>query len=95
MQGRVVDADALTSVERRMVDLEDTFRNARPDVLGQVVAYHDDGDTYTDIVYFTSEAEARANEQRDMPAELQQLMEQLMSAAAVDEYLDLKDPVLR
>jgi hypothetical protein len=77
-----------------MVDLEDTFRSARPDVIGQVVAFHDDGPTYTDIVYFTSEAEARANEQNDMPAELQELMEQLMSAAEVDEYLDLKDPVL-
>jgi hypothetical protein len=95
MQGRVLDAAAIAGVEQRMLELEDTFRSARPDVLGEVLAYHDDGDTYSDIVYFTSEAEARANEQRDMPAELQALMEQLMSAAAIDEYVDLKHPVLR
>jgi hypothetical protein len=59
-----------------------------------VLAYHDDGDTYSDIVYFTSESEARANEQKEMPGELQQLMEQLMSAAAIDQYIDLKHPVL-
>ena len=67
------------------------------EVVTSAIATHsdDDGDTYTDIVYFTSEAEARANEQKEMPAELQQLMEQLMSAASIDEYIDLTDPVLR
>ena len=37
---------------------------ARPDVIGEAIAYHDDGDGYTDVVYFTSEADARANEQK-------------------------------
>jgi hypothetical protein len=95
MQGRVLDADALRRVEQRILEAEDTFRAARPDVIGQVIAYHDDGDTYSDIVYFSSETEARANEQKEMPAELQQLMEELMRAAAIDEYLDLKNPALR
>jgi hypothetical protein len=94
MQGRVLDRDAIKRVEQRITELEDTFHTARPDVLGEVLAYHDDGDAYSDIVYFTSESEARANEQKEMPAELQQLMEQLMSAAAIDEYLDLRHPVL-
>ena len=68
---------------------------ARPDVIGETIAYHDDGDGYTDIVYFTSEADARANEKKEMPAEAQKLMEELMSAVEVDEYLDLKDPSMR
>ena len=46
-------------------------------------------------MYFTSEAEARANEQKEMPAEAQKLFEELMSAVEVDEYFDLKDPSLR
>jgi hypothetical protein len=95
MQGRVLDADAITRVGQRIADLEDAFRAARPDVIGEVIAYHDDGGTYSDIVYFTSESEARANERKEMPAEIQQLSEQLMSAAAIDEYIDLESPVLR
>jgi hypothetical protein len=95
MQGRVLDADALRRVEQRILEVEDTFRAARPDVIGEVIAYHDDADTYSDIVYFSSESEARANEQKDMPAELQQFTEELMRAAVIDEYLDLKNPALR
>jgi hypothetical protein len=63
-------------------------------VIGETIAYHDDGDGYTDIVYFSSEAEARANEQKEMPAEAQKLLDDLMSAVVVDEYFDLKDPAL-
>jgi hypothetical protein len=35
----------------------------RPDVIGGYTGYSDDGD-YTEVVYFTSEADARANEAR-------------------------------
>ena len=63
-------------------------------MIGETIALHDDG-TYTDIVYFTSQAEARANETKELPAEAQAMFEALMSAVAVDEYLDIADPVLR
>jgi hypothetical protein len=95
MQGRVQDATALDALEAQMNQLESEFRKFRPDVIGQTTAYHDDGNTYTDIVYFTSEAEARANEQNTPPPAIEQLMGQLMSAMPVDEYIDLKDPALR
>jgi hypothetical protein len=95
MQGRVLDAEAVKDVEQKIAQVEDAFRAARPDVIGEVIAYHDGGDTYSDIVYFTSESEARVNEQKEMPAEVQQLSEQLMSAVAIDEYIDLRSPVLR
>ena len=52
---------------------------------------HGDG-TYTDVVYFSSQAEARANEAKPMSAEAQAMFEELMSAVEVDEYLDLKEP---
>lgn len=95
MQGHVTDADKLAALEPRFPDFEPVFRAARPDVIGELIAYHDDGGGYTDVVYFTSEADARANEQKPMPAEAQKLFDELMSAIAVDEYLDLKDPDLR
>ena len=95
MRGRVTDADKVKTLESRYSEFESVLGSARPDVIGETIAYHDDGDGYTDIVYFTSEAEARANEQKEMPPEAQQLLDDLMSAIVVDEYFDLKNPALR
>jgi hypothetical protein len=95
MQGRVTDADKLAALEPRYSEFEGVLREARPDLIGEVIAFHDDDDGYTDVVYFTSEADARANEQKDMPAEAQKLLDELMSAIEVEEYIDLTDPVLR
>jgi hypothetical protein len=74
--------------------MESVLGSARPDVVGELIAIHGDG-TYTDVVYFTSEAAARENESKEMPADAQQMFDQLMSAVAIDEYLDLTDPWLR
>ena len=95
MRGRVTDRDKATAIGARSSEAEAVLHEARPDVIGETIAFHDDGDGYTDVVYFTSEADARANEQKEMPAEAQKLFEELMSAVSVDEYFDLKDPVLR
>jgi hypothetical protein len=46
-------------------------------------------------VYFTSEAEARAAEQREMPADAQAMMQEFESALEVEEYFDLKRITLR
>ena len=63
----------------------------RPDVLGTVIAW--DGDQFTQVVYFRSEAEARAGEQKmdQAPAELQEIME----LAPVTSYIDLEDPWIK
>jgi len=95
MKGRVTDRDKVTELASRTSEMESVLGAARPDVIGETIAYHDDGDGYTDIVYFTSEAEARANEQKEMPAEAKQLLDDLTRAISVDEYFDLKDPALR
>jgi hypothetical protein len=95
MRGRVTDREKIDALESRASEFESVLGAARPDVIGETIAYHDDGDGYTDIVYFTSEAEARANEQKEMPAEAQTLLDEFMSAVVVDEYFDLKNPVLR
>ena len=80
---------------KRAADAEKVLGAARPDVIGEVVAIHDDGDGYTDIVYFSSEADARANEKKEMPAEAQAMMQEFESALEVSEYLDLKHLNLR
>jgi hypothetical protein len=95
MRGRITDRAKLDAIESRYSEFEPVLGAARPDVIGETIAFYDDGDGYADIVYFTSEADARANEQKEMPAEAQKLFEELMSAITVDEYLDLKDPVMR
>lgn len=94
MRGRVINQEKAAELMARTEEFEAAMRPRRPDVIGDVTALHADG-TYTDLIYFTSEAEARAGEQKEMPAELQAMFEEYMSAMTVDEYLDLKDPWLR
>jgi hypothetical protein len=94
MRGRISDKEKMDELRSRMMEMEDAMASHRPDVLGDVVAIHDD-DSYTDAVYFTSEAEARAGEGKPPPPEAQALFEEFMSAFVVDDYLDLKDPWLR
>ncbi|HET7490170.1 MAG TPA: hypothetical protein VFJ85_19760 [Acidimicrobiales bacterium] len=91
MRGHVTDAARMAQLRARMAEFEEAMAALRPDVLGDVVAIHGDG-TFTDIVYFTSEAEARANEAKEMPAEAQAMFAEWMEVAPVDEYLDLTDP---
>jgi len=90
MRGRVKDAAKADAMFAHAADTEKVLGAVRPDVIGEVVAIHDDDDGYTDVVYFTSEAAARAAEQRDMPADAQALMQELDAALEVTEYFDLK-----
>ncbi len=64
----------------------------RPDVIGDISVVHADR-SYTDAVYFTS-AEARRNEGKEPAPEMQAMFDEWMTAATVDEYLDLKEPRL-
>lgn len=93
MRGHVVDAAKMDDLRGRMKDFEAAMTEMRPDVFGDVTAMHSDG-TFTDAVYFRSEAEARSNEAKEMPEELQAMFEEWTSAATIDEYLDLKRPRL-
>lgn len=91
MRGRVVDAAAMARLLARLDEFEAAMAKHRPDVLGDVTAVHADG-TFTDAVYFTSEAEARANEGREPPEDLREMFEAWGAAVAVDDYLDLRRP---
>jgi hypothetical protein len=90
MQGRIKDRGKADAMFKQSAAAEKVLGAARPDVIGEVIAIHDDGDTYTDVVYFSSEDEARANEQKPMPAEAQEMMSEFESALEVTEYLDLR-----
>jgi len=95
MQGQVKDPVKADELLGQIDEVAPAFQAVRPDVLGQVIAVHDDGDGYTDVVYFSSESEARANESKEMPAEMQEFMTQFDSALEVTDYLDLRRIWLR
>lgn len=59
MQGRAKDQEAMRG---RGTEMDAELRRIRPDLLGGVVAWHGDG-SFTQASYFTSEKEARDNEQ--------------------------------
>ncbi|HEX3455752.1 MAG TPA: hypothetical protein VHS03_14095 [Gaiellaceae bacterium] len=94
MVGKVKDRAKFDALNDRADEMTKTFESWRDDVLGDVVAVHDDDDGYHDIIYFKSEAEARAAEKSEPPAAVQALMAELEAAAEIVAYLDLSNPVL-
>jgi hypothetical protein len=90
LRGRVTspeDARALLEA------FEEELPELRPDVLGGYIGIADDG-AFTQVVYFTSEEEARAAEQRTSP-EREELQERVGTVMAEEvHYLDLPDPWL-
>jgi hypothetical protein len=59
MQGRAKDQEQMRAREK---DMETELRKVRPDLIGATMAWHGDG-TFTQAAYFTSEQDARKNEQ--------------------------------
>ncbi|HUR23943.1 MAG TPA: hypothetical protein VMZ73_08755 [Acidimicrobiales bacterium] len=90
MKGRG-DRATLTSLA---AETEAMLQKSRPDVIGGIVAWPGDG-TFIQAIYFTSEAEARANEGKE-PAtdEERQAWERMSSAMQIDSYIDISDPWL-
>jgi hypothetical protein len=70
------------------------MKDFRPDILGSLMIGHDQG-RWTQIIYFTSEADARAGERQEPPAEWQRMMEE-MTTISIGEpvFLDLRRPLL-
>jgi hypothetical protein len=59
MQGRAKDQKQMRG---QMTEMEGDLRKVRPDLIGATMAWHGDGG-FTQAAYFTSEREARKNEQ--------------------------------
>jgi hypothetical protein len=92
MQGQVTDP---TRAKELMAGMpQDAMADFRPDILGTVMISHDDG-RWTQVIYFTSEAEAREGERKDPPLEWQTTMDELTKLSVGEmAYLDLPRPVL-
>jgi hypothetical protein len=72
----------------------DKWAAFRPDVIGSVAIGHEDG-SYTMVMYFTSEAEAREGERKEPPPELQAQMEEMNELSVGEtEFFDLKQPMI-
>jgi len=91
MQGRSSDPERA----RQLMDQDaDKWNAFRPDILGSVSVGHEDGG-YTMVMYFTSEAEAREAERKELPPELQAQMEEMGKLAVGEtEFFDLKQPAI-
>jgi hypothetical protein len=89
MQGRGSDPER---AKQLMAQNGDRWAEHRPDGLGNVLIGHEQG-AYTMVMYFTSEAEAREGERKELPPELQAQMEE-MNALSIGEpeFFDLKQP---
>jgi hypothetical protein len=89
MQGTCTDRDKASAFEK---EFEPRLREVRPDLLGGLRVWHDGG-RFTDVNYFTSEAEARSNE-ATMGEQMPEGMEAFTETFQVDRWLDLTPPNL-
>lgn len=90
MEGHVTDRERVEALER---EADPMLATMRPELLGAVTAYFDDGE-YTEIAYFTSEAEARAGETMEVPGEVAERMAEWGRMKQVERFLDISDPWL-
>jgi hypothetical protein len=91
MRGQTSDADRAREI---MSDSSFDWKGLRPDILAMLNINEPDG-RWTNVIYFTNEAEAREGESKEMPAEAQAMMEEVMSLSVGDvQYFDLKQPRL-
>ena len=91
MQGRGSDPDRAREL---MGQDADRWAELRPDVIGSVAVGHEGG-AYTMAMYFTSEAEAREGERKELPPELAAQMEEMSKLSiGQPEFFDLKEPWL-
>ena len=92
MQGRTGDVARVRELISR---LDRDFPGSRPDLLGFLTAVHDGEDgAFTQVLYFTSEEEARAGERADMPAEAAEVLGEALGLIEDVRYHDLREPWL-
>ena len=93
MQGRVTDPARAKELMAQMPS--DVMAAHRPDIIGSVSIGQDDG-RWTQVMYFTSEADAREGERKDTPPEMQAAMDEMMKiSAGPPDFFDLRQPLLQ
>jgi hypothetical protein len=85
--GRVKDEAAARTM---IADAEEQLSSTRPDILGMTMAWHGDGGGFTQLVYFTTEAAARAGERDGADEDIDRQYQDMM--AAEPTFIDLTDP---
>lgn len=90
MKGREMDRDQVHALDEQLEAHAATFR---PDLLGGFRMWTGP-DTYTEVAYFTNEADAREGETKEPPAELAAQMGEFEAMMANVEFVDLRDPWL-
>lgn len=88
VQGRISDPEKFRSLMSMPMDM---LHRERPEIIGSTVAVDDDG-WFTQTIAFTTEAEARVGEKREMPPEMMDRMADMDSAMTDVEYHDLHQP---
>lgn len=88
IQGRLEDPAAFRDM---LMQDTDALHEARPEILGGTFAIDDDG-WFTETVAFSSEQEARAGEQKEMPSPMREEFESVMASVQDLRYLDLQHP---
>jgi hypothetical protein len=92
MQGRVTDAERVREIMAALPT--ELMAEFRPDLLGSLMIGHPDGE-WTQVLYFTSEAEAREGERKEPPREFRNAMEEMDKLSVGDTvFLDLRQPLL-
>lgn len=91
IQGRTSDPERAEALFEQM---ENHLPGSRPDVIGGYIATYGDGG-YTQVVYFTSEEEAREGERRDDATDEQAIDDEFSAIHAEGpQFLDLPEPWL-
>jgi hypothetical protein len=90
MSGTVKDRGRMAAIDAAFTE---RAAELRPDVIGGTRVWTGGGN-YVEAVYFTSEAEARANESKEMPADLQAQFAEMQEIMGEVEYTDITDPWL-
>jgi hypothetical protein len=90
MKGSGTDRERLHTLDRRFEEHASSFR---PDLIGGLRVWTG-RDSYIEVAYFTSEAEAREGEAKEPPPELADQMREFEDLMANVEFLDLRDPWL-
>lgn len=92
MQGRVTDRQQAKELVAQLST--EGMADFRPEILGSVMINYD-ADRWAQVIYFTSEAEAREGEQKEAPPKVQAAMEQLMALSPEPpDFIDLRQPLL-
>jgi hypothetical protein len=92
MQGRVTDRERAKEIVAQLSTGD--MAAFRPEILGSVMINHG-SDQWAQVIYFTSEAEAREGERKEAPPEVQAVMEELLALSPEPpEFIDLRQPLV-